>query len=90
MLLQLPVDVEIKIADSIGKCNQYGLEILDQLKNSFSGYLAVGFDTENPVSFIPNRPQPHVYIYIYIYIIYIYIIYINIETNNGYKFDIYV
>ena len=68
-MLQLPIDVEIKLADNIGKCNQYGLEILDQLKNSFSGYLAVGFDTENPVSFIPNRPQPHVYI----------------ETNNGYK-----
>ena len=59
-MLQLPTDVEIKIADTIGKCNQYGLEILNYLKISFSGYLAVGFDSENPVSFIPNHPQPHV------------------------------
>lgn len=63
-MLQLPTDVEIKIADTVGKCNQYGLEILNYLKISFTGYLVVGFDTENPVSFIPNHPQPHVSIQI--------------------------
>ena len=55
--------MNIRNADSIGKCTQFCREIISYLKNSFSGYLAVGFDTENPVSFILDHPQPPVLSY---------------------------